>query len=67
MWVSILVAVIVGVLVLWIALIGILWLQMRRMGLTVGWRDVLRLVPDVVRLVKRLAADLTVPRTRLRG
>ena len=51
-----------GVLVVWLLLLAALW-RTRPDGLTV--RDGLRLLPDVVRLVRRLAADRTLPR-RLR-
>ncbi len=34
----------------------------RRLGSSVRWRDLLRLLPDVVRLLRRLAHDRTLPR-----
>jgi uncharacterized membrane protein YkvA (DUF1232 family) len=61
-WVTIVIAVVGGVLVLWLALIALLWVQQRRTGSAVDWRAMMRLVPDVVRLVKRLATDPKVPR-----
>lgn len=48
-----------GVLLLWGALMVALWLVKPD---EVGLRDALRLLPDVVRLVKRLASDPTMPR-----
>jgi uncharacterized membrane protein YkvA (DUF1232 family) len=51
-----------GVLVIWSTLVVILLLQVRRLHGDLDWRDILRLVPDVVRLVKRLATDKAVPR-----
>ncbi|RZU32649.1 uncharacterized membrane protein YkvA (DUF1232 family) [Blastococcus saxobsidens] len=51
-----------GLLLVWLALLAALW-RTRPDGLTV--RDGLRLLPDVVRLVRRLAADRGLPR-RLR-
>lgn len=49
-------------MLLWLLLLALLW-RSRPDGMTVG--DALRLLPDVVRLVRRLAADRTLPR-RLR-
>lgn len=48
-----------GVLLLWIALIVALWF-VRPDELRI--RDALRLLPDLVRLLRRLAADRTLPR-----
>lgn len=61
-WGWTLVAVIGGVLLLWLALLAALWIQSRRVGTRVDWRAVLRLAPDVARLLRRLVADRTVPR-----
>ncbi|MET3469082.1 DUF1232 domain-containing protein [Microbacterium sp. 1262] len=51
-----------GILVLWVALIVVLWVQQRRSGTTTDWRELARLVPDVLRLIRRLIADRDVPR-----
>lgn len=51
-----------GVVLLWIALLVVLWVQVRRSGGAIDWREAMRLVPDVVRLIRRLVADDTVPR-----
>jgi uncharacterized membrane protein YkvA (DUF1232 family) len=51
-------AVLGGVLVLWLALLVLLWAR-RPDDLTV--REALRLLPDVLRLVRRLAADRSLP------
>ncbi|MDQ1127785.1 uncharacterized membrane protein YkvA (DUF1232 family) [Microbacterium sp. SORGH_AS 505] len=51
-----------GVVLLWVALLVVLWAQVRRSGGTIDWREAVRLVPDVVRLIRRLVADGTVPR-----
>jgi uncharacterized membrane protein YkvA (DUF1232 family) len=51
-----------GLVLLWLALIGLLWIHQRRRGSSIDWRAAMRLVPDVVRLVKRLATDRSVPR-----
>ena len=53
------VAVVGGLLVLWLLLLALLW-RARTDELTA--RDALRLLPDVVRLVRRLAADRSLPR-----
>jgi uncharacterized membrane protein YkvA (DUF1232 family) len=47
-----------GVLVLWLLLLVALWLRLPD-DLTV--REALRLLPDVLRLVRRLAADRSLP------
>ncbi|MCW2697274.1 MAG: uncharacterized protein JWR62_2359 [Modestobacter sp.] len=47
-----------GVVVVWLLLLGLLWLR-RPDDLTV--REALRLLPDVLRLVRRLAADRSLP------
>jgi uncharacterized membrane protein YkvA (DUF1232 family) len=52
-------AVVGGLLVLWLLLIALLW-RARTDELTA--REALRLLPDVVRLVRRLAADRSLPR-----
>jgi len=52
-----------GLLVVYAALLGLLFAYARAHPDTVTARDALRLVPDVIRLVRRLAADPTVPRT----
>jgi uncharacterized membrane protein YkvA (DUF1232 family) len=62
--VALVVAVVGGVLVLWLLLLLLLWWA-RPDGLTT--RTALRLLPDLVRVVRRLAADRSLPRgVRLR-
>lgn len=61
-WAVVVLGVVGGVVLLWLVLIGVLWAQQRRAGTSVDWRAVLRLVPDVIRLVRRLAVDPAVPR-----
>ncbi len=61
-WAILLLSVAGGILLLWIALLALLWVQQRRAGNEVDWREIVRLVPDVVRLIRRLAADPQVPR-----
>jgi uncharacterized membrane protein YkvA (DUF1232 family) len=58
-WVRLVGAVVGGLLVLWLLLLGLLW-RARPDELTA--RGALRLLPDVVRLVRRLAADRSLPR-----
>lgn len=55
-------AVLGGLLLLWCALLAALWIEQRRTGRTVDWREALRLVPDVVRLIRALLRDPGVPR-----
>jgi uncharacterized membrane protein YkvA (DUF1232 family) len=53
-----------GLLLLWLGLLALLWWR-RPDDVTV--RDALRLLPDLLRLVRRLAADRSLPRSvRLR-
>jgi uncharacterized membrane protein YkvA (DUF1232 family) len=59
---TVLLGVLGGVLLLWLALVVGLWAQYRRAGAAVDWRATLRLVPDVIRLIRRLAGDPVVPR-----
>ncbi|WP_182880182.1 YkvA family protein [Microbispora sp. H10949] len=56
---DLLIGVVVALLVTWIALIGMLAVVRPRGGLL---REALRLLPDVLRLVRRLAADPDLPR-----
>lgn len=60
-WVAVVLAVLGGLVLVWVALIVVLAVQHRRLGRELDWREILRLIPDVVRLVPRLAADPSVP------
>jgi uncharacterized membrane protein YkvA (DUF1232 family) len=63
-WWQVLVAVVGGLLALWLALLLVLW-RVRPDGASL--REALRLLPDVLRLVARLARDRSLPRgVRLR-
>jgi uncharacterized membrane protein YkvA (DUF1232 family) len=63
-WWSIPIGIGAGVLLLWAVLIAVLWVS--RPDET-SLRDALRLLPDLLRLLKRLAADPSLPRgVRLR-
>ena len=50
--------VVAGILAVWAILIGLLWMFRPR---DVGLGELLRVIPDVVRLVRRLLGDRTVP------
>ena len=56
---STIVEVVAGLVVAWIVLIGILWIVRPR---DVGLREVVRLIPDVLRLVRSLLADTSTPK-----
>jgi uncharacterized membrane protein YkvA (DUF1232 family) len=58
-WWSVPLAAVGGLLLLWGVLLLLLW-RVRPPDLTV--REALRLLPDLVRLVRRLAADRSLPR-----
>lgn len=51
-----------GLVLIWVLLVGALWLAARRQPDGTNLRDVVRLVPDVLRLLKRLASDPELPR-----
>ncbi|GAA4719881.1 YkvA family protein [Nocardioides conyzicola] len=61
-WWQVLLAIASGLLVMWLVLVVALAVVARRAQDRLGWQDALRLVPDVVRLVRRLAADDALPR-----
>jgi uncharacterized membrane protein YkvA (DUF1232 family) len=52
------VGIVAGILVVWALLIGLLWILRPR---DVGLRDLVAVVPDVLRLVRNLLADGSVP------
>jgi len=62
MWWEDAIGVAVGLLLVWLALIAALYVVGRRQDDRTTFTDVLRLLPDVVRLLRRLAADGTLPR-----
>lgn len=61
-WWQVALAALVVVLVLWLALVATFYVLGRRYDDPVRLRDALRLLPDLVRLLRRLAADPTLPR-----
>lgn len=50
-----------GLVLMWLALVLALWLEQRKHPGRASLTDLLRLAPDVVRLLKRLATDRAVP------
>ena len=58
-WAWSLVGVVAGLLLLWVLLVAVLWASKPD---EVRLRELLRLLPDVLRLVRRLAADGSLPR-----
>jgi len=63
MWEQILVGVLAGLALLYLALLATFWHAHRRdPANTVQMREALRLLPDTVRLLRRLAGDRTLPR-----
>jgi uncharacterized membrane protein YkvA (DUF1232 family) len=61
-WVGIVIGVLLGLLLLWVAVIVALLIVAKREEEPTRLRDVLRLLPDVVLLIRRLAADPALPR-----
>lgn len=61
-WATIAVSVFSGLALVWLALLLVLAVQQRRTGRAVDWRQIMRLVADVVVLLRRLVADPAVPR-----
>ncbi|CAN3130692.1 YkvA family protein [Mycobacterium sp. smrl_JER01] len=58
-WWSIPLGGVAGLALLWAALVAVLWATKPD---DIGLRDAARLLPDLIRLLKRLAADPTLPR-----
>lgn len=65
MWWQGLVGILGGLLLVYAVLLLFLWLYARKHPETVTMKDVLRLLPDLLRLVRNLIADQNVP-TRVR-
>lgn len=59
-WLQIVLGVVAGLVVFWLVLVLVLWGEQRKHAGRSSFRDLLRLAPDVVRLLRRLAADRTV-------
>lgn len=62
MWWQIVAAVLGGLVLLWLGLVAALYVVGRAVPDPTRLKDVLRLIPDVIRLLRRLAGDPTLPR-----
>lgn len=60
-WWQTVLGVMAGLVLAYVVLLALLWRYARRHPDTVSMRDALRLLPDLVRLFRRLAADKTMP------
>ncbi|TFC37686.1 YkvA family protein [Cryobacterium sp. TMT2-42-4] len=60
-WWQVVVGVVVGLVLFWLVLVLVLWFEQRKHSGRASLLDLLRLAPDVVRLLKRLASDRSVP------
>lgn len=60
-WWQIVLSVAASLVLVWLVLVVLLWLEQRKHPDRASFTDLLRLVPDVVRLLKRLAGDRAVP------
>ena len=58
-WLQAVLGLICGLVVLWLILVLVLWIEQRRHPGRASLVDLLRLAPDVVRLLRRLATDRT--------
>lgn len=58
-----LLAVLAGLAVLWAVLVAALFVAGRRSGSPMTLREAMRLLPDVVRLLRRLSTDPSLPRS----
>jgi uncharacterized membrane protein YkvA (DUF1232 family) len=54
--------VVAGLVLVWVLLVATLWIAARHEPERASLGDVVRLVPDVLRLLRRLAADPALPR-----
>lgn len=61
-WWEIIFAALAGLVAVYVILLLALWAYARRHPETVGMRDALRLLPDVLRVLRRLAADPSISR-----
>jgi uncharacterized membrane protein YkvA (DUF1232 family) len=61
MWWQTLAGIVAGVLLVYLVLLALLSRYARRHPDTVSRRDALRMLPDLLRLIRRLAGDPTVP------
>jgi uncharacterized membrane protein YkvA (DUF1232 family) len=61
-WWEAVLGILLGLAGVYVVLLAGLWVYARRHPDTVGMRDALRLLPDLLRLIRRMAADRTVAR-----
>ena len=54
--------VLAGLALVWLVVVALFYVAARRAGDPAGLRDGVRLLPDVLRLVRRLAGDSSLPR-----
>jgi len=62
MWWQMLLGIAGGLVILWLFMLGVLWFAQRDHPDKARLRDALRLIPDVVRMPRRLAAYPALPR-----
>ena len=60
-WWQVALSVLAGLVLIWLLLVVLLWFEQRKHPGRASFADLLRLAPDVARLLKRLATDPTVP------
>ncbi|WP_026552500.1 DUF1232 domain-containing protein [Arthrobacter sp. H20] len=60
-WWQVVLSIVVGLVLFWLVLVLVLWLEQRKHPGRASLMDLLRLAPDVVRLLKHLASDSAVP------
>ncbi|MHB1171991.1 MAG: YkvA family protein [Lacisediminihabitans sp.] len=60
-WWQTLLGAVVGILLIYLVLLLLLWRYARKHPESVTMRDALRLLPDLLRMIRRLAADRSVP------
>ncbi|HET7327426.1 MAG TPA: YkvA family protein [Nocardioidaceae bacterium] len=63
MWWTTLLGILTGLVLVYLVLFGLLWRYAHRHPDTATLRDALRLLPDLIRLLRRLAADSGLPRS----
>ncbi len=62
MWWEVAMGVGAGLILVWLALIAAVYVVVRKQGDAARFTDVLRILPDALRLLRRLAADGSLPR-----
>jgi uncharacterized membrane protein YkvA (DUF1232 family) len=60
-WWQVALSVVAGLVLVWLLLVLALWIEQRRHGGRTSLPELLRLAPDVARLMKRLASDPVLP------